>query len=228
MPEFVNPKYSDDAKTIFKKPTRLECMMQDFPIVLDGENANRVGFTSISADMCFSPVKNATSDGVKLQAAGTHPGCAASGEADQYGACRKILRSIGVDIKDNEPETYNGVTVVLGPEIVIGAAAMCCPGEYSEVFPTPEKVHISAGSSLIIKGAGDLTIESLTLDGALVIDCEEGANTIVKDLVVKNEGWVREAVANTGDEVLDMRGYKLIKKKTERVNYKKADDCSIL
>jgi UDP-sugar pyrophosphorylase len=28
MPEFVNPKYKDDTKTVFKKPTRLECMMQ--------------------------------------------------------------------------------------------------------------------------------------------------------------------------------------------------------
>ena len=28
MPEFVNPKYKDDKKTTFKKPTRLECMMQ--------------------------------------------------------------------------------------------------------------------------------------------------------------------------------------------------------
>ena len=28
MPEFVNPKYADAEKTVFKKPTRLECMMQ--------------------------------------------------------------------------------------------------------------------------------------------------------------------------------------------------------
>ena len=28
MPEFVNPKYADAAKMAFKKPTRLECMMQ--------------------------------------------------------------------------------------------------------------------------------------------------------------------------------------------------------
>jgi UDP-sugar pyrophosphorylase len=28
MPEFVNPKYADDERTVFKKPTRLECMMQ--------------------------------------------------------------------------------------------------------------------------------------------------------------------------------------------------------
>lgn len=31
VPEFVNPKYADAAKSKFKKPTRLECMMQDHP-----------------------------------------------------------------------------------------------------------------------------------------------------------------------------------------------------
>jgi UDP-sugar pyrophosphorylase len=31
VPEFVNPKYTDGTKTTFKSPTRLECMMQDFP-----------------------------------------------------------------------------------------------------------------------------------------------------------------------------------------------------
>lgn len=31
MPEFVNPKYKDEKKTIFKKPTRLECLMQVRP-----------------------------------------------------------------------------------------------------------------------------------------------------------------------------------------------------
>lgn len=28
VPEFVNPKYADVERTIFKSPTRLECMMQ--------------------------------------------------------------------------------------------------------------------------------------------------------------------------------------------------------
>ena len=31
VPEFVNPKYTDGTKTAFKSPTRLECMMQEFP-----------------------------------------------------------------------------------------------------------------------------------------------------------------------------------------------------
>jgi UDP-sugar pyrophosphorylase len=37
MPDFVNPKYKDESKTVFKKPTRLECMMQDFPTVMEEE-----------------------------------------------------------------------------------------------------------------------------------------------------------------------------------------------
>jgi UDP-sugar pyrophosphorylase len=37
VPEFVNPKYKDNTKTTFKKPTRLECMMQDYPKLLGAE-----------------------------------------------------------------------------------------------------------------------------------------------------------------------------------------------
>lgn len=33
VPEFVNPKYSDDTRTAFNTPTRLECMMQVTSIV---------------------------------------------------------------------------------------------------------------------------------------------------------------------------------------------------
>jgi UDP-sugar pyrophosphorylase len=43
--EFVNPKYVDESKTAFKSPTRLECMMQDFPLLLP--KAAKVGFTTL-------------------------------------------------------------------------------------------------------------------------------------------------------------------------------------
>jgi hypothetical protein len=42
--EFVNPKYKDISRTAFLKPTRLECMMQDYPKTLS--SAEAVGFTS--------------------------------------------------------------------------------------------------------------------------------------------------------------------------------------
>lgn len=57
--EFVNPKYKDGSRTEFKKPTRLECMMQDIPKLFQkemGSEAN-IGFTMFDRWFTFSPAK---------------------------------------------------------------------------------------------------------------------------------------------------------------------------
>jgi UDP-sugar pyrophosphorylase len=57
--EFVNPKYKDETRTEFKKPTRLECMMQDIPKLFQkemGKEAN-IGFTMFDRWFTFSPAK---------------------------------------------------------------------------------------------------------------------------------------------------------------------------
>lgn len=220
MPEFVNPKYADEEKSIFKKPTRLECMMQDFPTVLSSDLARRVGFTSISADLCFSPVKNSTADGVKLQKNGTAPGVAATGEADQYAAIRTIMRSIGCKVFDAPEACFCGIKVIPGPEIVLKPSFVVCPAEYKDRFPNPSEINISARSSLIVKG--DVVIESLQLDGALEIDCEEGAQGIVRDLVVKNQGWEKiEDQSESSPDFIKIRGYRINKIDTKIIIYKK-------
>lgn len=217
MPEFVNPKYKDETKTVFKKPTRLECMMQDFPIVLNDEESNRVGFTSISAFLCFSPVKNATEEGVKLQENGTAPGTAASGEADQLAAVRAMMRAVGCSVEEADEEIYQGIKVVPGPAIVLKPSFVAAPAEYRVKFPTPEKVKISARSTLIVSGAG-VTIEQLDLDGALVIECAEGKNlTVNRSEPVKNAGWIRIKDEESTDEIIKMRGYRLERKETDHI-----------
>ena len=60
--EFVNPKYKDATKTAFKSPTRLECMMQDYPKSLSAKS--RVGFTVFANWIGYSPVKNSPADGL--------------------------------------------------------------------------------------------------------------------------------------------------------------------
>jgi UDP-sugar pyrophosphorylase len=164
--------------------------------------------------LCFSPVKNATSDGVALQEQGVAPGVAATGEADQYGAFKKILRSIGCKIEDAPEETYAGIKAVLSPLVVLKPDFVACPHEYPEAFPTPEKVKISPKSALIVSGPGNVVIESLDLDGALVIECPEGETITVKDLKVTNAGWVRESANADSPEYIRMRGYRLVKKET--------------
>jgi len=220
MPEFVNPKYKDVEKTIFKKPTRLECMMQDFPTVLEGEYSKHVGFTSISANLCFSPVKNTIADGVVLQQKGTAPGVAASGEADQFAAIRTILTSIGCQVEDAAPEVFSGISVIPGPAVVLKPSFAVCPAEIKEKFTCPTAVKISKSSSLVVIGSG-LLIESLDLDGALVIECEEGATGIIRDLVVRNKGWKKVIVKDSDDEIISMRGYKMDKIDTHKVLFKK-------
>jgi hypothetical protein len=156
-----------------------------------------------------------------MQQSGTHPGVAATGEADQYAAVRKIMQSIGCQVTDAAEEVYSGITVVPGPAIVLKPSFVSCPAEYKTKFPSPSNIKISAKSSLVIKGSG-VVIESLDLDGALIIECEEGATGIIKDFVVKNKGWVRVAdESSTSSEVIKMRGYHLEKVETAKVLFKK-------
>jgi UDP-sugar pyrophosphorylase len=68
IPEFVNPKYADEARNKFKAPTRLECMMQDYPKLLSAKGA--VGFTTYDTWFSFSPVKNNIKDAAALGAKG--------------------------------------------------------------------------------------------------------------------------------------------------------------
>jgi len=219
MPEFVNPKYVDEAKTVFKKPSRLECMMQDFPTVLEGADVLKVGFTSLASELCFSPVKNATADGVKLQQKGTQPGVAASGEADQSNAVCEILRSIGCNIALGSNVTFSGITVTSGPDCVLKPSFAACATEFKSKFPNPSAVKISGRSSLVLSGGG-LVVESLDLDGALVVECEEGAFGTISGLIVENKGWVKVADEGSSSEVIRMRGYSMNKLETEKCVFK--------
>lgn len=217
MPDFVNPKYKDSSKTVFKKPTRLECMMQDFPTVLESSETKKVGFTQVRADLCFSPVKNSNPDGAALQAKGVAAGTAFTGESDQYAAQRLILKTRGVQIEDADYETYNHISAIPGPMIVLKPDFCCAPAEYEVKFPFPDKVKISKRSSLVVRGPG-VTIESLNLDGALVIDVDRGEEAIVRDLIVKNEGWVRIRDEDSSNEFVKMRGFRLDRRETKYID----------
>ena len=165
-------------------------------------------------------MKNTIADGSALQAKGTAPGVPASGEADQYGAIRKIMKSIGCEVEDAEAKEFSGISVIPGPAIVLKPSFAVCPAEYKEKFTSPSQVKISKTSSLVVSGSG-VVIESLDLDGALVINCEEGASGVIKDLTVKNKGWEKVADESNSNEIISMRGYTVVKHETHVVTVKK-------
>lgn len=134
------------------------------------------------------------------------------------------MGSIGCQVEEAAEESYFGIKVVPGPEIVLKPSFVVCPSEYKKRFPTPQNVKISKSSSLVVNGSG-VVIESLDLDGALVIDCEEGATGVIRDLVVRNKGWEKViGVSSAPEEYIRIRGYRMNKVETEKIVFKKEDE----
>ena len=208
IPEFVNPKYKDAAKTQFKKPTRLECMMQDFPKLFGAEH--RVGFTQIERWLSFSAVKNNPKDArIKFDKT-TFAESASTGEASAYYYGRRVLARHGVAVAEDGPLVeYGGIPTMTGARVVLLPNVGTTSAEIRSKFPSPADVSISATSSLVLNGRG-IVVKSLQLDGAMVVNAVDGANVRVEGCVENNAGWAFTPVAfddAAHDEKYRIRGY---------------------
>eukprot|EP00629_Pelagomonadales_sp_RCC1024_P017222 CAMPEP_0119265938 /NCGR_PEP_ID=MMETSP1329-20130426/4593_1 /TAXON_ID=114041 /ORGANISM="Genus nov. species nov., Strain RCC1024" /LENGTH=611 /DNA_ID=CAMNT_0007265795 /DNA_START=9 /DNA_END=1840 /DNA_ORIENTATION=+ len=199
--EFVNPKYKDASKKAFKKPARLECMMQDYPKVLGPEE--KVGFVQVAAWASFSPCKNATADAATKKP----PACALSAEADQYHHCAELLRWAGCDVAaQSQPEAWGGVAVDnVRPAVVLAPAFAPSLATLRARLPHPAFVKVSERSTLVLDG--DVEVRSLALDGGLVVKCKPGARAVVDHCEATNGGFVRSPCAPDAAEALKIRGY---------------------
>jgi UDP-sugar pyrophosphorylase len=118
IPEFVNPKYANAEKTVFKSATRLECMMQDYPKLLS--STGEVGFTMYDAWYCFSPAKNNINDAAACVKQGIPSYGAAEAEYNFYNWTNKVLAIAGVTIEQQTvKEDFNGMQFAFGPKILM-------------------------------------------------------------------------------------------------------------
>ena len=185
VPEFVNPKYADASKTKFKKPTRLECMMQSYPFTMP--DASAIGATLFD-DWTYSPVKNAAADALAKVHVGVPGRSALEGEFEYYASASKALRALGVALPPPEPFSAAGFTVPAAAKIVVSPFFANAFEEWRAAFPAPAAIVISSRSSLVVKGRGRVVFHALHLDGALEIDACEGAEVAVNGLRVENGG----------------------------------------
>eukprot|EP00457_Paulinella_chromatophora_P003533 gb/GEZN01003541.1/.p1 GENE.gb/GEZN01003541.1/~~gb/GEZN01003541.1/.p1 ORF type:complete len:620 (-),score=120.28 gb/GEZN01003541.1/:291-1946(-) len=214
--EFVNPKYADKEKTVFKKPTRLECMMQDYPKELDA--SVKVGFTSFPRWMAFSAVKNNVTDAAATQKSTGVSGSAAEGEDDVYEISRRFLRSAGVKVPEPATKTsYLDIQVKGGAKISLSPFLAVTQAELRSKFKGTNTIT----GSLVVLGGGDVTFENVSLDGALVIKTVPGVKLHVHDLKVENKGFSFIPVAKDAPERLQIRGYSLKKEGCQEVVYDK-------
>lgn len=168
VPEFVNPKYADASKTVFKTPTRLECMMQEFPKLF--AQGAKVGFTRCDRWLCFSAVKNNLTDAANKCKQGLPAECASTCEADFFYANIQFLKKCNVEVEmpgKDETEDFAGVKIPLYPKVVL------LPSFYLTTSELRKKIagkwKISRNSTLILEGR-DTIVKDLVLDGSLWIN----------------------------------------------------------
>jgi UDP-sugar pyrophosphorylase len=219
--EFVNPKYQDETRTEFKKPTRLECMMQDIPKLFQkemGSSAN-IGFTMFDRWFTFSPAKNALDAGQEAVAGGnTAPGTMSSAESDKYIQNQRKLKFCGVDVPVTELcdlTMVAGIPVTPGPRIILCPAFGITQQEYIEKLPKDGSVSISKDSAVVLEGH-HLTVKNLQVDGALVIRAGPDSHVTVDGLSVANKGWSLQELdpAVEYPEHVRIRGYTMDKHET--------------
>lgn len=213
--EFVNPKYADATKTKFKSSTRLECMMQDLPLELPTDA--KVGFTMLDTWCAYSPVKNSPDTARDKVKTGNHPQSATSGESDLFTCNCRVLRMLGVQVEAPLKATFNGIEVEIDARVVWSPQWALGFVDVEARLPQPAKVKISQRSTLILDG--DIIIEELVLDGALVIVARPGCRVRILRLNVANEGWDLQAATGEEDEVVRIRGFKVQKKATKELIY---------
>eukprot|EP00937_MAST-01D_sp_MAST-1D-sp2_P001337 g1337.t1 len=229
VPEFVNPKWAAGRGSALKKPTRLECMMQDIAWKFDSA-ADKVGFTRFAdASHVFAPVKNSVEGAQAKLRAGLPPHSAASGELALYAANCALLRAAGADVAPAATTQHAGITLQQPPLVTFSPDFAPTAAALRRRLPKPNRVSLGARASLVVEGGG-VVIESLRLRGALHIDAQEpGAHVTVRfNQPVDNEGHTlvplsdddaaeaqRLAAAGLGElgakgvEQLRMRGYRL-------------------
>jgi UDP-sugar pyrophosphorylase len=216
--EFVNPKYKDDTRTEFKKPTRLECMMQDIPKLFQKEmqDTANIGFTTFDRWFTFSPAKNALDAGVDAVKGGnSSPGTMSSAESDKYIQNQRKLKLAGMDLKVSSVEDLvpvGGIPVTPGPRVYLSPSFAITQ---EEIVAKVSGGKISQRSSLVLEGNG-IMIKNMDLDGALVINACDGAQVTVDGLTVKNKGWEFQELADDADvpETVSIRGYTMAKHET--------------
>eukprot|EP01059_Diplonema_ambulator_P007075 TRINITY_DN16608_c0_g1_i1.p1 TRINITY_DN16608_c0_g1~~TRINITY_DN16608_c0_g1_i1.p1 ORF type:complete len:596 (+),score=160.96 TRINITY_DN16608_c0_g1_i1:48-1790(+) len=211
MPEFVNPKYKDSTKTSFAKPTRLECMMQDYPKLLSADAA--VGFTTFDRLYAFSPVKNNTKDAAAKEKAGLDANCASSAEADFYKMQCSKLSLCGVEVEEASSSIgYEGINIAWPPRVVLHPSF--APTHAALCSKIGGNNKISSRSTLIVQGR-DIHIANLDLDGALRIKAVDGAKVVIKSLKIRNKGFAMKPAEAGAPEAYTIRGYSLDKQEVE-------------
>uniref|UniRef100_A0A146L7H3 UTP-monosaccharide-1-phosphate uridylyltransferase n=3 Tax=Lygus hesperus TaxID=30085 RepID=A0A146L7H3_LYGHE len=181
--EFINPKYTDATNTTFKKPTRVECMMQDFSKYLpESCGTHDIVACLLPPWYSYNPVKNSHRDALVKQAAGLTTDSAISAEFAYYRWFRLALSFQTPTVHSHNlcPEptvSVAGILVPHGPRIVL------------DPFLSPTLTHVAnaIGSRLRCTTLQDsvfiygrfVTVQSLCVSGFLYVCVDDSLHVCI-------------------------------------------------
>jgi len=208
--EFVNPKYLDEKRKKFKKPARLETMMQDLPRLFG--SAERVGVTLFERRWCFSANKNNMRDAREKYESKRPPESAASAESDFFYTGRKKCEFAGMKVYGGSKKMIQGIPFVNGSIVVLFPSFAV---SLNEVKKKIKGGTIGKDSVLFLDGEG-IRLENVSIAdySALIVRSVPGARVAIKNLTIKNEGFrqvlLSEEDFNSPDipEYYKIRGYR--------------------
>lgn len=206
--EFINPKFADLSRTVFKKPARLETLMQDLPKSF--RNGERVGVTVFDRRWCFSACKNSLTDAAAKVAAGGPPESASSAESDFYLTGRRKMALGGAQVTEAPVRGVKGIPIVPGPRVIVRPSTALALSECVGRF---RGCRIEGASTVVVEGDVEL-VDVTVADGAgLVVKARPGASLRVEGLGVGGEGFRLHELdgqeEKTAPEFLRIRGYRI-------------------
>lgn len=210
--EFVNPKFSDSTRTSFKKPARLETLMQDLP--KNFTSGEKVGVTVFDRVWCFSACKNNLTDAAQKVAQNGPPESASSAENDFYEAGRTKLRAAGMAVEDGPRQKIRGVPFTSGPRVILRPSFALTLADVREKI---QGGRISGDATLVLDG--DVRLENVTVpEGtALFVHAQDSSPMALKDFTapptsrfVNQPLTDEEMTSHDIPEYLRIRGYRIV------------------
>ena len=211
VPEFVNPKYTDETRTKFKAPTRLETLMQDVPKLVKGNGT--VGNTYFDRWFCFSACKNNIHDSCERLRKKESGESAFTVEREIFKYNEIILKDVlgKLEIINTEPENsvmIEDLKITFGPKIIIYPSFAASVTELRDKMNHMKKnIRMTNNSTLVLKN--DITIdEGIELDGYLVVDKDAKDYIVCKN---KRNIMYRKLKEGEGENYEKIRGYTIDK-----------------
>ena len=213
--EFVNPKFSDSTRTSFKKPARLETLMQDLP--KNFTSGEKVGVTVFDRVWCFSACKNNLADAAQKVVQNGPPESASSAENDFYEAGRVKLRAAGMIVEESPREMLRGVPFTTGPRVILRPSFALTLADVREKI---QGGRISGDATLILEG--DVRLKNVTIPAgtSLIVHAEDGAPVSIEDVTAAPNTHFTiqpltddEMQSEQVPEYLRIRGYRIVKNK---------------